>query len=137
MIQGRKPSQHTSFSPGFSVVVTRRGTVIIKSAGEPVIGRDSASVFGIALPLLYSVNDPAYAASLGPCGDHRVSVDPARDQFLFLGPMSPSPSSFRSGRRIGERSSAPRRESSAGPIVLQCRVSIMVYDEINDESTVA
>src|SRR5262245_51371313 len=35
MIQGRKPAQQTSFSLEFSVVVTWRGTVIIKSAGEP------------------------------------------------------------------------------------------------------
>jgi hypothetical protein len=38
MIQGCKPAQHTLFSLGFSVVVNWRGTVIIKSAGEPDSG---------------------------------------------------------------------------------------------------
>src|SRR6516165_11766861 len=38
MIQSCKPAQHTLFSLGFSVVVNWRGTVIIKSAGEPVSG---------------------------------------------------------------------------------------------------
>src|SRR5262249_35663553 len=41
-----------------------------------VIGRDPASVSGILLPLSYGANDPAFAASLGPCGDHRVSGRP-------------------------------------------------------------
>jgi tetratricopeptide (TPR) repeat protein len=41
MIQGCKPAQHTLFSLGFSVVVNWRGTVIIKSAGEPRLDRAS------------------------------------------------------------------------------------------------
>jgi hypothetical protein len=46
MIQGCKPAQHTLFSLGFSVVVNWRGTVIIKSAGEPVFGAVSSTING-------------------------------------------------------------------------------------------
>jgi hypothetical protein len=46
MIQGCKPAQHTLFSLGFSVVVNWRGTVIIKSAGEPLSGMVSLPVNG-------------------------------------------------------------------------------------------
>jgi hypothetical protein len=47
MIQGCKPAQHTLFSLGFSVVVNWRGTVIIKSAGEPVSGAVSSTINGV------------------------------------------------------------------------------------------
>jgi hypothetical protein len=65
----------------------------------------------------------------------RLAVEPARDRFLFLGPMSPVHPLVpvrEEDRRAIEPAEA---RSSAGPLVPQCRASVMVYDEINDEAT--
>ena len=70
------------------------------------------------------------------CGRATARTGPPDTTFFISRPDEPGPPpSFRSGRRVGERSSAPRRESSAEPLVLPCRVSLRIYDEINDEST--